>query len=98
MSAHRLGEAFRHGTGHGVGLAAINHDAEPRLAPGSGDVLEAGMVCNVEPAAYVDGVGGVRHCDMVLVTATGHELLTPFHASLESLVLESAARGAEVRG
>lgn len=99
MQSRGLGDAFRHATGHGVGLAAINHEAEPRLAQGSPDVLEPGMVCNVEPAAYVDGVGGVRHCDMVLVTDAGAELLTPFHASLESVVVEPApAHPMEVPG
>ena len=33
------------------------------------------MVFNVEPAIYVDGYGGLRHCDMVAVTKTGAELL-----------------------
>ena len=46
------------------------------------------MVFNVEPAIYIDGLGGLRHCDMVAVTDTGIELLTPFHASLEELVVE----------
>jgi Xaa-Pro aminopeptidase len=73
-----FGDAFKHGTGHGVGFCAINHTALPRLHPASGDVLAEGMVFNVEPAIYIDGYGGMRHCDMVLVTADGHELLTPF--------------------
>jgi Xaa-Pro aminopeptidase len=78
---------FKHPTGHGVGFAAIDHNALPRLHPRSGDVLEKDMVFNVEPALYIDGVGGLRHCDMVVVTDTGAELLTPFHASVRELVL-----------
>lgn len=81
-----LGEAFRHPTGHGVGFAAIDHNAQPRLRPGSPDVLVPGMVCNLEPAVYLDEVGGIRHCDMVAVTERGAELLTPFQARLDELV------------
>ncbi|HZO88862.1 MAG TPA: Xaa-Pro peptidase family protein [Chthonomonadaceae bacterium] len=87
MTQHGFGKEFKHPTGHGVGFAAINHNAPPRLHPKSSDVLETGMVFNVEPGLYVEGYGGLRHCDMVAVTASGMELLTPFHTELEALVL-----------
>ncbi|HUK36996.1 MAG TPA: Xaa-Pro peptidase family protein [Vicinamibacterales bacterium] len=80
---------FRHSTGHGVGFAAINHNARPRLHPHSSDVLETGMVCNIEPAAYVPDAFGIRHCDMVAVGAHGPELLTPFHTSVQDLQIGS---------
>jgi Xaa-Pro aminopeptidase len=79
---------FKHALGHGVGFAAINHNASPRLHPASGDVLEAGMIFNIEPAIYLDGFGGIRHCDMVLLTEHGPEVLTPFQSTLESLTLD----------
>jgi Xaa-Pro aminopeptidase len=72
-----FGAAFTHSTGHGVGFGAISANALPRLHPLSPDVLESGMVFNVEPAVYVKDYGGIRHCDMVAVTEEGHELLTP---------------------
>jgi Xaa-Pro aminopeptidase len=78
FEARGFGQQFRHATGHGVGFMAINHDARPRIHPLSHDVLETGMVFNVEPAVYIDGVCGMRHCDMVAVTCDGAELLTPF--------------------
>jgi len=80
-----FGAAFKHPTGHGVGFAAIDHNAHPRLHPRSQEVLEEGMVFNVEPGIYLDGFGGMRHCDMVAVTAGGYELLTAFQ--LEAMAI-----------
>ena len=77
---------FVHPTGHGVGFAAINHDALPRIHPRSDDVLEVGMVFNIEPAAYEPSAYGMRHCDMVVVTANGAEMLTPFLDTPEDLL------------
>ncbi|HET7469549.1 MAG TPA: M24 family metallopeptidase, partial [Gemmatimonadales bacterium] len=91
LASRGLGAAFRHGTGHGVGFAAIDHNARPRLHPRSSDVLEPGMVFNLEPAVYLDGRGGLRHCDLVAVHSEGAELLTPFHTRLEELAPRLAA-------
>ena len=76
LDAQGLGAAFVHGTGHGLGLEV--HEA-PRLSrlAGPEERLLAGMVCTVEPGAYVPGIGGARLEDDVLVTDTGIDLLTP---------------------
>lgn len=78
MEAHGFGMAFNHATGHGVGFAAANANGFPRIHPHSPDVLEEGMTFNIEPAAYFDGYGGMRHCDVVAVTSKGATVLTDF--------------------
>jgi Xaa-Pro aminopeptidase len=78
LARRGFSKAFKHATGHGVGFAAIDHNAHPRIHPLSDEILEAGMVFNIEPAVYFTGIGGMRHCDMVAVTPQGGELLTPF--------------------
>jgi len=69
-----LGKYFTHSTGHGVGLEI--HEA-PRVAAGQDEILRPGMVITIEPGVYFPGKWGVRIEDMVVVTASGRDVLTP---------------------
>ena len=75
-----FGPRFGHGLGHGVGLDV--HE-QPALSSRSENVLKPGMIVTVEPGIYLPGVGGVRIEDDVLVTQTGHRVLSRLGKTLE---------------
>ncbi|WP_067728086.1 M24 family metallopeptidase [Oceanobacillus damuensis] len=67
------GKNFGHSTGHGLGLEV--HEG-PGLSYRSDKILETGMVVTVEPGIYVNGLGGCRIEDDIVITDTGNERLT----------------------
>lgn len=73
ITGEGFGEKFIHSTGHGVGLQT--HES-PTVSSKSGAILKPGMLITIEPGIYINGVGGVRLEEMVLVTEEGCELLT----------------------
>ena len=82
LARHGLGERFPHSTGHGVGLEI--HEG-PKLGRKENTRLREGMVVTIEPGAYVEGVGGARIEDMVVVGKSGCEIVTPTPKDLRIL-------------
>ena len=82
IAAAGRADQFGHGLGHGVGLEI--HEA-PRLAPSAEGVLETSSIVTVEPGVYVPGRFGVRIEDLVVVGATGPEILTSIPKELIAL-------------
>lgn len=82
LRAHGCQKAFLHSTGHGLGLEI--HEP-PRLGRRERTRLVEGMTLTVEPGVYIEGFGGIRIEDTVVVTSNGCQVLTP--ASKELLLL-----------
>jgi len=72
---------FTHRLGHGIGLEG--HEW-PYLVRGSRVVLEPGMTFSDEPGIYQYGKFGIRLEDIMAITETGAEMMTPTQKSLRA--------------
>ncbi len=73
ISQKGYGENFGHGLGHGIGLEIHEY---PYLSSKLDDiVLEENMVVTIEPGIYIEGFGGVRIEDDVIIKKDGCEVI-----------------------
>ncbi|WP_348261269.1 aminopeptidase P family protein [Telmatobacter sp. DSM 110680] len=77
-----MADAFTHSTGHGVGIEI--HES-PRVGAEQKTRLQPGMVVTIEPGVYWPGKFGIRIEDMVAVTKTGGQIMTPAPKALIEL-------------
>jgi Xaa-Pro aminopeptidase len=80
LKGYGLDGAFVHSTGHGLGLEI--HEP-PRIGKRDKARLSAGMAITIEPGIYLEGFGGIRIEDTVVVTNNGCEILTPTSKELQ---------------
>jgi Xaa-Pro aminopeptidase len=74
IASQGYGEYFGHSLGHSLGRDV--HDGATLSQRSDNIILAPGMITTVEPGIYIEGFGGVRIEDDVLVTETGHQVLT----------------------
>lgn len=82
LKGYELDQFFVHSTGHGLGLEI--HEP-PRIGKRDKTKLQAGMAITIEPGVYLEGFGGIRIEDTVIVTENGCEILTPTGKELRCL-------------
>lgn len=64
ITEHGYGEYFGHSTGHGIGLDIHEN---PRVASSGDKEIVAGNVITNEPGIYLEGLGGVRIEDDIVI-------------------------------
>ncbi|MEH7512631.1 Xaa-Pro peptidase family protein [Gottfriedia acidiceleris] len=79
IQAAGYGEFFPHRIGHGLGIEI--HEV-PSINEVNEGLLKPGMVITIEPGIYLNGLGGVRIEDDVVITDNGYEVLTKFPKEL----------------
>ena len=83
IESRGYGKYFTHGLGHGVGLEI--HEL-PNINSKGDIVLQEGMVFSIEPGVYIQGRGGVRIEDTVVLTKEGAHSLTTLKKTLTEIV------------
>jgi Xaa-Pro dipeptidase len=81
-----VADMTQHHIGHNIGMEG--HE-RPFLDVAYDGEIRPGELYTVEPGFYVEGVGGFRHSDTVLVTEDGTETLTYYPRDIDSLTVDA---------
>lgn len=73
ITLHGYGSKFGHGTGHGLGIEV--HEIPVIAQRGERFTLEPSQVFTIEPGIYIEGMGGVRIEDDVIMRDTNVEVI-----------------------
>lgn len=79
FKGHGVADHFVSHLGHGIGLS---HPEKPFLVKETKDILVSGDTITLEPALYIEGIGGVRIEHNYLITERGFERLSNHRISL----------------
>ncbi len=79
LSEYGYDKYYIHSTGHGVGIEV--HE-RPAINPSSDEELRPYEVITVEPGVYINGIGGVRIEDTILVTESGSRPISKYPVDL----------------
>lgn len=79
-----MSDRLLHRTGHGMDVTGRE---APFFADGYERLIEPGMCLIIEPGIYVEGIGGFRHSDTVLIGDDGPVKLTGGPVSIGALTL-----------
>ncbi|MEM2145056.1 MAG: Xaa-Pro peptidase family protein [Candidatus Jordarchaeaceae archaeon] len=79
VESNGYGEYYLYPTGRGMGLEIHEN---PWCREGDDTELQENMILGLFPGIYIDGEGGIRIEDMILVTKDGAEFLTKYDRSL----------------
>ena len=81
-----VADMTQHHIGHNIGMEG--HE-RPFLDVAQEGEIRSGELYTVEPGFYVEGLGGFRHSDTVVVTEDGTETLTYYPRDIDSLTVDA---------
>jgi Xaa-Pro dipeptidase len=83
INATPFKDRFIHSTGHSIGMSV--HDPGITLSSICNELLQENMVLTIEPGIYIQGLGGVRIEDEIVVTLDGCSRLTTTTRELQEI-------------
>ena len=77
LAKYKMDQYYNHGLGHGVGIEIHEGQWLRGNFNKKENVLKENMIVTIEPGVYIEGVGGVRTEDLLVVKKDGYENLSP---------------------